>query len=244
MIMGLESDAVSTKVTEYFDRCLLRRGYVLNKKANKRIADIIAEIVANCSEHGDKKFPWFTYAFYNPRKSTDCGECHIVVVNLGETIFKGLGKIGSHSTLGKKLRDLTKKHVNYFFHNGYTKEALWTLYSLQQGVSKLSNEDASRGTGTITYIESFFDLGNHDDSFSQMSVNSGRASIFIDGKYKLHETFNSEGEPIKRLTFNKSNSFDDRPDLDYVRSLVNHFPGTLISIRILLTEKEVELNGI
>ena len=243
VIIGHESSYVATKIIKYFNRCLSKNNYSFNKSARQLMVRLVSEVVDNCSIHGGKDPKWATYAWYNnTRKAYEYGECHIVIVNTGDTIYQGLRQLGYENNLAADLRKLSGKHSGLFSKKGYTEESLWTLYSLQQGVSRLQGHDVRRGSGTYNYIESFLSLGNHTEYRSQMSINSGRASIYIDGTYNFHDIKDIDDSIIKVLTFNDSNSFDEPPDLHFVRALKRRFPGTMVSIRIGLSEEEVEKN--
>ena len=128
-----------------------------------------------------------------------------------------------------------------FFKKQFEEETLWTLYSLQEGVTTVAPEKyRKRGNGSIQFIESFFNIKGEDeitDKISRLAILSGNASIVFDGKYKIHEK-TIEGEKFKYMTFNDSQNIEDKPDSKYVRFVEDYFPGTIISAKILFNDDD------
>ena len=117
----------------------------------------------------------------------------------------------------------------------FEEETLWTLYSLQDGVTSVSPEKyKNRGNGSLRFIESFYNLrGCSASKLSKMTLQSGRANIVFDGKYPVTESF-VKGEKYRVLTFNNSGNIEDKPDNKYVRCSEYFFPGTFIHAYIYL----------
>jgi hypothetical protein len=121
----------------------------------------------------------------------------------------------------------------------WQEESLWTLYALQEGVSRFRNTvgHIDRGNGTVKMIEFFSELAS---GRPQMALISGRTHILFDGKYRI-SPIEVDGEIRKVIAFNNNNDLRERPDPDYVRTLRNHFPGTLISLRFQLKQADLAL---
>lgn len=180
----------------------------------------------------------------NVSSQTRLVQKEIDTTNVIEYVNKCLERV--NKTLNSKaLREmgyvvgetLTKKR--WFRTAEFTEETLWTLYSLQQGVTSVPNQE--RGNGTIQFIESFFKLkGNKDvDDVSRMYILSGNSIIEFDGTYRLSDLKDDNGVPRGIISFNSSGSLLDKPDTRYVRSVNQYFPGTAIFIRILLNEDDI-----
>ena len=142
------------------------------------------------------------------------------------------------------MKTLSEKFTNKgcFDFNKFTEENLWTLYSLQGGVSIVPREVCNRGNGTIGFIKSFFSLkgSTEVDNISRMTILSGNTRIDFDGTYQISESFGADGRKIERMTFNKSNSLEDKPDPKYVYNTKHYFPGTLISAQLLINDDDVQ----
>ena len=125
------------------------------------------------------------------------------------------------------------------FQESFKEETLWTLYSLQQGVTCVPHQ--KRGNGTIQFINSFLKLRDNDDddTISHMYILSGNTIIEFDGKYQLFNKTNSKGETLDIISFNESGSLKEKPDSRYVKHVNNYFPGTAIYVRLLLNDNDI-----
>lgn len=135
------------------------------------------------------------------------------------------------------MKNLSDKYTKKKFwqRNTFEEESLWTLYSLQDGVTSVSpNLYEHRGNGSCRFIESFFNLrsNNNDNKLSRMTLQSGKTSIIFDGKYGVTERV-VNGDNYKVMTFNTSGNIEDKPDTQYVRTTDFYFPGTFICANII-----------
>lgn len=243
----LNPSSVSTQLIEYFQKCIEYQGYKLSEEGQSYLSDMIGEIVDNAILHSGSFSQWFMLANYFIIDDNEIGECNIVIFNFGQSIYNGmfnkfkienvLDKTGTH--LQKSLHELTKLHKsNGFFKKGWTEETLWTLYALQEGISRCkTDEDKTRGTGTIKLIESFQSIGQSSKGFEpKMCILSGHTHILFDDEYRLINTKNNN----QIITFNKEGNFKKPPNPKYVKSLNNYFPGTLISFKFYLDRAFLE----
>ena len=92
------------------------------------------------------------------------------------------------------------------------------------------------------FIDSFFNLkGTTDvDNISKMSIISGNTQIDFDGTYRIARIQNKYGEIVSRMTFNTTNSLEDKPDSKYVFHIDNYFPGTIISAQLLIHNSNIQ----
>jgi hypothetical protein len=166
-----------------------------------------------------------------------------VLFNFGDTIYESLNRPDTSEELKKQIRDLANEHRSRGFFAILTKyfdvlfpiwqeESLWTLYALQEGVSRFrfKPDGSDRGNGTVRMIDFFSDLASGEP---QMALISGRTHILFDGTYRT-SSVQIGSETRKVIAFNASNSLLERPDPKYVRSLQYHFPGTLVSLKFQL----------
>ena len=142
------------------------------------------------------------------------------------------------------MESLSEKYTQqkFFKKSEFEEETLWTLYALQEGVTR--EQDWKRGNGSIRFIESFFKLkGNEScDDKSKMAITSGNTHIVFNGEYLIFEKPRPEGgKPYKMMTFNKENDLENKPDKKYVYFAENYFPGTLITAKIWIDFNNTEI---
>lgn len=249
-IVNGESDKVGEKVSEYFESCLKTQKLMLKPEGFNLLAEMIGEVVLNCRDHGGKYATWYTAGHYNLYKDESYGEFHLVIFNFGQTIYEGLKSKETSEEMKENLNNITKKHIG-FFKGNWDEETLWTLYALQSGVSRFKtrikrSEDTrytpTRGTGTIRLINDFQKIGtyNHNEK-PIMSITSGNAHIYFDGKYRLKEETLYNDTKADIIAFNKENDLNIPPNKEYVHRIKEYFPGTIISMKFYINrEKYIE----
>lgn len=233
---NFERDKAATVLVDYFSKVLKKHGYELGEEGRPHFARLITEVIANAEEHGGH---WYARGFSHPSRGQD-DECHIVIFNFGPTIYESL----SHESTAKSMRDdvtrLVQAHMKKgFFKLSWNEECLWTLYALQQGVSRYKGEPKgrTRGNGTIEMIEAFSALASTPQ---KMCIVSGSAYILFDGKYTLKEKrVGFFDTPRKFIAFNDQNDLESAPNPDYVYKLKGFFPGTIISLRFPLNDEHL-----
>ncbi|MCM3663464.1 hypothetical protein M3204_03560 [Mesobacillus subterraneus] len=240
------SATTSTKITEYFNNCLNTQGIELTTDGLILISSIVAEVIDNCRIHSGEFKQWFTLGHYIIKPGEEHGECNLVIFNFGQTIYEGLKRhmdnIPEDSTdsisldLKNSLYKLTSLHSKKkFFGPSWNEEVLWTLYALQDGVSRFRTDKTSdRGTGTVEFINAFQQIGDtiHGKQ-SEMCLISGNAMINFTNKYRISDVI-KDGEPRQIIAFNKENDLNLPPDKNNVRLLKNYFPGTILNIKFYI----------
>lgn len=234
LITCKESGYVATKVTDYFTRCLATQKFGLNKLGQQKMGEMVGEIINNCKLHGGDFSQWYTLGHYYLKPGKDYGECHLVIFNFGESIYESLKSPMTTEETKHSLRRLTNKHLG-LFERHWNEESLWTLYSLQDGVSRFRDKHTpDRGTGTIKLIDCFQTIGRTANGYKpMMSITSGHTHIYFDGSYKL-EPKTIDGEERLTIAFNSANDLNIKPDPHYIKILKNYFPGTIISMKFFI----------
>jgi len=240
-----KKDIDTTTLVEYVLDCLKR----LNKKLTPEKLDdlciVISEILINAEEHSSTKYRFSIGYFHEIQEDgKHYGVFRLAILNFGNTIYEKFKDPNCPNThivsKMKKLSDSYNKR-NIFFQKQFEEETLWTLYSLQEGVTTVAPDKyRKRGNGSIQFIESFFNIKGEEettDEISRLAILSGNASIVFDGKYKIHEKI-TDGEKFKYMTFNKSQNIEDKPDPKYVKFVDDYFPGTIISAKILFNDDD------
>ena len=235
LLIDITSGVGQTKILEFLQECFIEEGFTFTETAGDKICQMVGEIIDNANRHAGKYCKSFVIGHCSFNRENEYGECHLSIFNWGDTIYETLDNMDESSYIKKQLAEITQKHINLFkFNNKWTKEALWTLYALQEGVSRFRNtRENSGGTGTIDFLTSFSEFKSNIEELKPMiSITSGKTQIIIDGTYELEEK-----NGYKVIAFNKNNDLYEPPDEEYVKILNNSFPGTVISIRFYIDKK-------
>lgn len=235
-----KKDIDTTTLSDYVDLCLEKMGRRLDEIQTDDLCTVIGEILINAEEHSSTKCRYSIGYF---EEETIDGEKHgkfqLVIMNIGMSIYEKFKDVHCpNPTASEKMKELSDKYTKKGFWQpkSFEEETLWTLYSLQDGVTSISPEVyRNRGNGSLRFIESFYNLKgnkNHGNT-SRMILQSGKTNIVFDGQYPITETV-VKGETYRVLTFNKTGNIEDKPDNEYVKCSSHFFPGTFIHANIYL----------
>lgn len=230
-----ESSDVAERTIDYINTSLNRQGFKLTKQGINYFGSSLGQIIENCKNHGGKDGIWFTLGHYYYDENIQVGKCKLTIFDFGQTIYEGLKYASSKKALAK-IKHYIKKTIIF---SKKAEETYYTLFALQQRASRIISKNVIRGNGTVTFIEALLNLFNSDmeNHKSVFSITSGRCSILFDGSYKLEEKVFKNGYTNKTIAFNKNNNLYEEPDADYVRTLTNYFPGTVISMDLTIDNK-------
>lgn len=236
--LARQRNEATENIRKYFDKCLNTVGFTLTRHGKVHLDKLVSEVIGNAEEHGG---PWFTIGHWqlgDTGEGRRFGVCHVAIFNFGNSIYESFSTPDASPTIVSELRSLSDLHTNKGFFDllrgTWDEETLWTLYALQERVSRFSGlpGNETRGNGTRDIVEFFSKLGNP----GTMCIVSGHAYILFDGTYGFVDMPVAD-EVLKVITFNKSGTLNEPPDKDFVRHLPNGFPGTMISIRLTLDEE-------
>jgi hypothetical protein len=234
----------STEMVEYVIKSLATLDKQLTSDSIEDLSVVIGEILINAEEHSTTKYRYSTGYFQKHTiDGEDFGIFNLAIMNFGETIYeKFKSPECTNYNMKSRMASLSSKYTKKsFWSKSFNEETLWTLYSLQQGITSVSIDSYKRGNGSIQFIESFFNLkgtNENADNISRMAIISGNTNIIFDGKYNIQDKIKGKDE-FKVMTFNNSNNIEDKPDNKYVKSVENYFPGTIISARILINKDDI-----
>lgn len=243
---GRVSGYIATELTNFFNRCLRHESMQLNDEGCALLSTTLGEVVNNCEIHGDENSTWYVGGYYESKKSEQgqkYGEMQLVFLNIGTDIYEGLkGKQVTYETR-ERLRNIMTIQQKYL-NNDWTEEMLYTVCSLQEGISRLRDRNKVgyefRGNGTVRLIEMLNDIGETVSGLRpNMTIVSGNTKIVFDGKYKMKQELFKNDECFgtgKRsiIAFNETNNIYMPAEKEYVMRLKNRFPGTVISLRFYL----------
>jgi hypothetical protein len=234
----------STELVDYVIKSLGLMGKKLTSEKRESLSIVIGEVLINAEEHSTIGIRHSTGYF--KRMNTNEGQYgifNLVIMNFGESIYSTFKKLPDDNKFKTQMSDLSNiYHSSNSFSKKYDEEVLWSLCSIQEGVTSVMKDGKSkkRGSGSIKFIESFFNIKKSQllDDTSRMSLISGSARILFNGAYSIIETSEEKGN-VKKITFNESNSLKQLPDLKYVHKDKNYFPGTIISAKILINKDDI-----
>jgi hypothetical protein len=228
-------------LTKYFDGCLSSLGYELKREGKKYLGNLLTEVIGNAQEHGGSK--WYTIGHWHEEKHDGTkrhGRCHIVIFNFGTTICESFALPDVSPGFRERLEILARSHEGkrYFalFGDKWDRETLFTLYALQERVSRFTGlpTGKDRGNGTVDIIDFFTKLSG--EKSAKMCIVSGHSYILFDGAYKLQPVVR-DNEEFQVVAFNETNDLEEPPNHDYVYRLPTSFPGTIVSIDLMLDEE-------
>lgn len=238
----------TTDLIQYVLDCLSRFNRSLSQKARQDLGNVVGEIISNAEEHSTLHNRYLIGYMDESRKTdTHYGILNLVMMNTGGTIYEKFkypsDDVEFNTECLNQMRTLSDKFKkkNFFRPNAFTEENLWTLYTLQGGVSCIPPSIRKRGNGTIEFIDSFFKLkGSNDvDDVSCMSIISGNTEIDFDGTYRIKKIPDSDGHFVGVMSFNESGNLEEKPNSKYVYHIKNYFPGTIICAKLLINEDDL-----
>lgn len=241
----------TTKLVEHVIESLGLINKELSGDAIDDLSTVIGEILINAEEHSTLNQRYSTGYFQKIDENSDnkvYGVYHLAILNFGKSIYEIFKDPKCKNIINvEKMRNLSERYTKRgFFNKTFPEESLWTLYSLQDGITSTSpSEFKKRGNGSIRFIESFFNLRSKSskDSESRLNIISGYTNIIFDGKYeienKIIDFFNYYDNLIQKINenFNAELTNDEKSILlDYFLSEAKiyrqKFYDLLLSINI------------
>lgn len=234
------------RMTRYVNECLARYGFRMGPEIAGYLASLVGEVIGNAEDHSGTG-SWWIAAYLHQASDVAYGDCHITIFDFGKTLSATLQELPPSALLRRNIEALVETHTRlHFFGPRWTVENLWTLYALQEGVSRYNSGADSlgyRGYGTVDMIEFFQRLGQSPQSQPRMCIVSGRTHISFDNRYTMQPQITWSGETRRIIAFNKDNDLGKPPEAGYVKQLGNFFPGTLISLRFYLDKRHLQASG-
>lgn len=220
---------IESEITKYFDKALHDVQKELSQEGKRLFDKMIGEVITNCQEHSGDFNQYFCSGHYSKINST-VGNYQLTIFNFGQSIAEGFKDTSIPIEVKERMDELIKKHLGLFkIFSNWDENALLTLFSLQNKISRVYDDKKTRGTGTVKLLEAFQNLGGCSQNYcSKMTIISGNSQILIDNNDELCRI---EG---KQICFNKEKSLDYKPDERYVKKINRYFPGTIISLNIFL----------
>lgn len=236
-----------TKMVEYVIKSMQKMNKTLTPEAEDNLFKVIGEVLINAEEHSTCDYRYSIGYFQDLEENGEhIGIFNLVILNFGKTIYETFSDPNcANKSIVRQMEELSSSYVKrgLFSAAKFEEQTLWTLYALQEEVT--SKADWKRGNGSIRFIDSFFNLkgGNDLDNISYLSIVSGNTRIIFDGTYRLIEKVKGKNRgKYKMMTFNSTGDIEDEPDKNFVTFAENYFPGTIISAKICIKEKNTEVS--
>lgn len=234
-----------TQMVDYVLRCLKRMNHTLTWQAENSLSKVIGEVMINAEEHSNTSRRYAVGYFQETHENDQhVGVFNLAILNFGRTIYDSFKDPNCpNQEVVRQMHDLSDAYTQkgFFTPAQFEEQTLWTLYALQQGVTRKTHW--KRGNGSIQFIESFFKLKGDmkHDNLSRLSIVSGNTRILFDGTYRIVERQRGpKKEWYKMITFNNSGSIEEQPDEKYVTFAPYFLPGTIISARIGINYNSIE----
>lgn len=216
-------------------------GFMLTEDGEGKLMRLVAEVLENAIIHSKPNTQdgeaWL--AGYMASMVAENGNearyiCHLTILNLGNSIFESMQTCSA--SVRNEIEGLIESHSRFFrIRKKWSKTALWTLYALQDGVTRLGGPDMpAGGKGLMDMVEFFQDLGGaaKDGLGTRMVLISGDTCIQIDDQRPEYDS-----RFKRRLALNESNDLHKVPDGNYIWTMKRNFPGTILSMRFYLDPK-------
>lgn len=215
----------------------------LTHQSQNLIESLISEILNNAEDHSLQNNEWYVdgIALHETIDEKEVVELNLVIFNLGDSMYDAFEKTKEdNGTIYNKLENRYLQHKRQFtLFKRFEKKSLFTLYMLNEGISRLKFKDPSRGNGTMQFLKAFADLGTKaalgEDSKSCLNVISGHTVLTCDDEVV---PFVNGTHLIISLNSQKNNK--DLPDSQYLKYYSRYIPGTFIDCKIYITDNFVE----
>ncbi|MEP1152582.1 MAG: hypothetical protein ABJH08_12720 [Balneola sp.] len=228
--------SICRKVVSFMNEVLKQHSFELSSDGRHKLDGLISEVLSNAEDHG-KLNEYYVMANFSTNRDSDSeneivGEANIFIMNFGPSIYERLIETGDEN---REIIDDLDQITNVILKkvNKFRTSDLYTLYSLQHGISRLKYVDESRGTGTMKFLRAFFDLGDYEDKgknfIPRISLISGSTGIYIENN---HAPYFDTNKNQWYVSLNKEQDLRMPPSDDSLFKLETIFPGTLLSARI------------
>ena len=248
-----DQERAATKLTEYLNDCFeAAADYAFSVEGQRQVLQWAGELITNAEEHSEQA-EWYAIAFMHPLlsgkpddpNSNIVGECQLAIFNFGSSVHESLSCLETPEEMRRQITAMVEKHAGrrFFLTPGYSEGDLWTLYALQDGISRFASAPGAldRGKGTVRMIQAFQALGDtlDKDLEPEMTLISGTSCIHFTKRYQMRPA-QFEGGTRQIIAFNDANSLDERPDPKHVHSLSGKFPGTLLTFRFFIDKRYLD----
>lgn len=234
---------VSSTIVQFVNHSVEGAGVTLKLEGRRAIEGLIGEVLGNAEDHSAPYSEWYVDAisFAESQNDTEVIDLNLSIMNVGPSMYEGFEATKKDNSENySKCQKLYELHKEQFsaFHK-FNRESLFTLYMLNDGISRLKYQDESHGNGTTRFLESFISLGGfgaENPKFKcQLNVISGHVIVTCDND--LHAVRNDN---VIVLPLNREKDFKKLPDKNYLSYSSSYYPGTILECHIYLNRDYFE----
>lgn len=169
-------------------------GRKLDDDSMDDLCTVIGEILINAEEHSSTHCR-YSIGYFEQKSIDDkkVGVFQLVILNMGRSIYEKFHDLDCpNKAVVEKMKALSNRYTEkkFWSFKTFDEETLWTLYSLQDGVTSISPQAYShRGNGSLRFIESFFNLKIWivKTNFRKWFYNLGIQKLFLMGLMVLQK---------------------------------------------------------
>ena len=248
LMMGLKSRSsysenikgqIGEKINRFINNSMRGFGYEFDEIGRNNMSNLIGEILGNAEDHSTLNKYYVNGISFMENKAEPVVELHLAIINLGYSFYEGFEAVSHLNTdVNAEMETLFKHHksLQKYDSKKYSKESLFTLYGLQEGISRLKYETESRGNGTMKFIRAFMnlgELGEEDKNYqSKLNIISGRTVINCTNDFKPY----FDGK-FYRLSLNKVQDIKQLPSKNTIFTEKSYFPGTILQVKIYMSKE-------
>lgn len=230
---------ICSDVVEFVNKSTHEVGVELNPRGKSNLDKLLGEVLGNAEDHSARNSYWHVtgISFKEKQADVDVVELNLCIANIGESMYEGFEATKNENYITyNKCEELYSEHTKLFSNKRYfERENLFTLYLLNDGISRLKYKDPSRGNGTTRFLQSFIKLGQFGKTNkrfnSELIIASGHTTLKCDNN--VGPFYN--GTALS-LSLNSEQDISLLPNPDYLQYYSSYFPGTLLEIHIFLNK--------
>lgn len=228
------------QIVEFINQSYLPAKKILSKDGRNLFEGLTNEMLNNAEDHSIKHETWYVsgVTFHDSNDDADLLELNLTILNFGDSFFEGFERTKRENAENyQKLEKLLNHHQKQFtYKDRFEKESLFTLYMLNEGISRLKYEDDSRGNGTMPFLKAFADLedkGPQDKKYrSVLKIITGHTTLSCDS-YVV--PYSEDGQHLQ-ISLNKEQDFKKLPESKYLQYHSKYFPGSFIECKVFLNK--------
>ncbi len=231
--------AICLKIRHFVNESLKASSVELNPNGITKLDNLISEILNNAEDHSIHN-EWYVngVSYIETNENDPIIELNLAILNLGFSIYKGFKRTQQKNIdIMNKMKKIYNKHLRQMniFSPTFAEDDLYTLYALQEGISRLKFIDQSRGNGTMNFINAFIDLGafgeDNPSYKSHLNIISGNTTLLCDNTRKPYIK-----DDNRYLSLNKENDIAILPEKEFLKHNNEYFPGTFLEVKIYLND--------
>lgn len=240
--------ATCTHVVNFVNNSLSPIKCEFNPNGRNKMEGLVSEVLNNAEDHSLANSEWYVngISFHENQHDTEVVELNLAIINIGDSMYEGFeGTKEKNKENYDLVEERYKKHKKLFiWPNRFSRESLFMLYMLNEGISRLKYKDKSRGHGTMHFIEAFMALGSFGKAkrtfLPKLNIISGHSVLSCDTDYEPFMV-----NDIKVISLNKERTLERLPDSKNLKSFNAYFPGTILECKIYLNKEHLHniLNG-